>query len=135
MTSGSELKINKNTTASKTAKFLIIKEEVDEQILTSKILKKSITGHNLNKKGKYNNPLWRALACTIISIITWQISRETLISIYGSIILILISLFLYFDYIFQKEKISLRIFFSVNFISYVLENEINEIEDFFKNLY
>ena len=60
MTSGSELKINKNTTASKTAKFLIIKEEVDEQILTSKILKKSITGHNLNKKGKNNNQLWWA---------------------------------------------------------------------------
>ena len=127
MTSGSELKINKNTTASKTAKFLIIKEEVDEQILTSKILKKSITGHNLNKKGKNNNQLWWAVAGTIISIITWQISSETLISIYGSIILILIS--------FQKEKISLRIFFSGNFISYVLENEINEIEDFFKNLY
>ena len=100
MTSGSELKINKNTTASKTAKFLIIKEEVDEQILTSKILKKSITGHNLNKKGKNNNQLWWAVAGTIISIITWQISSETLISIYGSIILILISLFLYFDYIF-----------------------------------
>ena len=39
MTSNSELKINKNTSASKTTKFLIIKEEVDEQILTSKILK------------------------------------------------------------------------------------------------
>ena len=50
MTSNSELKINKNTSASKTTKFLIIKEEVDEQILTSKILKKSITGHDLKKK-------------------------------------------------------------------------------------
>ena len=135
MTSRSELKINKNTYASKTTKFLIIKEEVDEKILTSKILKKSITGHDLNKKSKNNNQLWWAVAGTIISIITWQISSETLISIYGSIILILISLFLYFDYIFQKEKISLRIFFSGNLISYVLENEIDEIEDFFKNLY
>ena len=135
MTSRSELKINKNTCASKTTKFLIIKEEVDEKILTSKILKKSITGHDLNKKSKNNNQLWWAVAGTIISIITWQISSETLISIYGSIILILISLFLYFDYIFQKEKISLRIFFSGNLISYVLENEIDEIEDFFKNLY
>ena len=135
MTSSSELKINKNTSAFKTTKFLIIKEEIDKQILTSKILKKSITGHNLNKKSKNNNQLWWAIAGTIISIFTWQISSETLISVYGSIILILISLFLYFDYIFQKEKISLRIFFSGNFISYVLENEINEIEDFFKNLY
>ena len=135
MTSSSELKINKNTIASKTTKFLIIKEEINEKILTSKILKKSITGHDLNKKGKNNNQLWWAVAGTIISIITWQISSETLISIYGSIILILISLFLYFDYIFQKEKISLRIFFSGNYISYVLENEVDEIEDFFKNLY
>ena len=135
MTSRSELKINKNTYASKTTKFLIIKEEVDKKILTSKILKKSITGHDLNKKSKNNNQLWWAVAGTIISIITWQISSETLISIYGSIILILISLFLYFDYIFQKEKILLRIFFSGNFISYVLENEIDEIEDFLKNLY
>ena len=135
MTSNSELKINKNTSASKTTKFLIIKEEVDEQILTSKILKKSITGHDLKKKGKNNNQLWWAIGGTIISIITWQISSETFISIYGSIILIIISLFLYFDYIFQKEKISLRIFFGGNFISYVLENEINDVEDFFKNLY
>ena len=135
MTSNSELKINKNTSASKTTKFLIIKEEVDEQILTSKILKKSITGHDLKKKGKNNNQLWWAIGGTIISIITWQISSETFISIYGSIILIIISLFLYFDYIFQKEKISLRIFFGGNFISYVLENEIKDVEDFFKNLY
>tara|TARA_B100000700_G_scaffold277108_1_gene324243 strand:+ start:69 stop:476 length:408 start_codon:yes stop_codon:yes gene_type:complete len=135
MTSSSELKINKNTSASKTTKFLIIKEEVDEQILTSKILKKSITGHDLKKKGKNNNQLWWAIGGTIISIITWQISSETFISIYGSIILIIISLFLYFDYIFQKEKISLRIFFGGNFISYVLENEIKDVEDFFKNLY
>ena len=68
MTSRSELKINKNTYASKTTKFLIIKEEVDKKILTSKILKKSITGHDLNKKGKNNNQLWWAVAGTIISL-------------------------------------------------------------------
>ena len=130
MTSNAELKINKNTIASKTTKFLIINEEIDEKILTSKFLKKAITGHNLSKKSKNNNQLWWAILGVIISILTWQLSSETFISIYGSIILILISLFLYFDYIFQKEKISLRIFFSGNFISYVLENEINEIEIF-----
>ena len=50
MTSNAELKINKNTIASKTTKFLIINEEIDEKILTSKFLKKAITGHNLSKK-------------------------------------------------------------------------------------
>tara|TARA_B100000941_G_scaffold13930_1_gene8514 strand:+ start:2626 stop:3033 length:408 start_codon:yes stop_codon:yes gene_type:complete len=135
MTSSAELKINRNTIASKTTKFLIIKEEIDEKILTSKILKKTITGHNLSKKSKNNNQLWWAIAGVIISILTWQLSSETFISIYGSIILILISLFLYIDYIFQKEKMLLKIFFNGNFISYTLEYKIDEIEDFFKNLY
>ena len=40
MTSNAELKINKNNIASKTTKFLIINEEIDEKILTSKFLKK-----------------------------------------------------------------------------------------------
>ena len=135
MTSNAELKINKNTIASKTTKFLIIYEEIDEKILTSKILKKSITGHNLSKKSKNNNQLWWAITGVIISILTWQLSSETFISIYGSIILILISLFLYIDYIFQKEKILLKIFFSGNLISYIIDEEVNEIESFFKNLY
>ena len=135
MTSNAELKINKNTIASKTTKFLIINEEIDEKILTSKFLKKAITGHNLSKKGKNNNQLWWAILGVIISILTWQLSSETFISIYGSIILILISLFLYIDYIFQKEKILLKIFFSGNFISYIIEEEVDEIENFFKNLY
>ena len=135
MTSNAELKINKNTIASKTTKFLIINEEIDEKILTSKFLKKAITGHNLSKKSKNNNQLWWAITGVIISILTWQLSSETFISIYGSIILILISLFLYIDYIFQKEKILLKIFFNGNFISYTIEEEIDEIEDFFKNLY
>lgn len=135
MTSNAELKINKNTIASKTTKFLIINEEIDEKILTSKFLKKAITGHNLSKKSKNNNQLWWAILGVIISILTWQLSSETFISIYGSIILILISLFLYIDYIFQKEKILLKIFFSGNLISYIIDEEVNEIESFFKNLY
>ena len=135
MTSKTELKVNKNTIASKTTKFLIINEEIDEKILTSKFLKKTITGHNLSKKSKNNNQLWWAILGVIISILTWQLSSETFISIYGSIILILISLFLYIDYIFQKEKILLKIFFSGNFISYIIEEEVDEIENFFKNLY
>ena len=135
MTSNAELKINKNTIASKTTKFLIINEEIDEKNLTSKFLKKTITGHNLSKKSKSNNQLWWAILGVIISILTWQLSSETFISIYGSIILILISLFLYIDYIFQKEKILLKIFFSGNFISYIIEEEVDEIENFFKNLY
>ena len=135
MTSKTELKVNKNTIASKTTKFLIINEEIDEKILTSKILKKAITGHNLSKKSKNNNQLWWAITGVIISILTWQLSSETFISIYGSIILILISLFLYIDYIFQKEKILLKIFFSGNFISYTIDEEVDEIENFFKNLY
>ena len=114
---------------------MIIKEEVDEKILTSKILKKSIIGHNLTKKGKNNNQFWWAISGIIISILTWQLSTETFISIYGSIFLVLISLFLYIDYIFQKEKISLRIFFNGNYVSYVMEDQINEIENFLKNLY
>tara|TARA_B100000941_G_scaffold281220_1_gene248425 strand:- start:1281 stop:1688 length:408 start_codon:yes stop_codon:yes gene_type:complete len=135
MTANTELKINKSTSITKTAKFLIIKEEVDEKILTSKILKKSIIGHNLTKKGKNNNQFWWAISGIIISILTWQLSTETFISIYGSIFLVLISLFLYIDYIFQKEKISLRIFFNGNYVSYVMEDQINEIENFLKNLY
>ena len=134
MTSNSELKINKNTIASKTTKFLIINEEIDEKILTSKFLKKAITGHNLSKKSKNNNQLWWAILGVIISILTWQLSSETFISIYGSIILILISLFLYIDYIFQKEKILLQIFFSGNFISYTIDEDVDEIENFFTNL-
>ena len=135
MTANTELKINKSTSITKTTKFLIIKEEVDEKILTSKILKKSIIGHNLTKKGKNNNQFWWAISGIIISILTWQLSTETFISIYGSIFLVLISLFLYIDYIFQKEKISLRIFFNGNYVSYTLEDQINEIENFLKNLY
>ena len=106
-----------------------------KKILTSKFLKKAITGHNLSKKSKNNNQLWWAILGVIISILTWQLSSETFISIYGSIILILISLFLYIDYIFQKEKILLKIFFSGNFISYTIDEEVDEIENFFKNLY
>ena len=89
----------------------------------------------MSKKSKNNNQLWWAILGVIISILTWQLSSETFISIYGSIILILISLFLYIDYIFQKEKILLKIFFSGNFISYTIDEEVDEIENFFKNLY
>ena len=70
MTANTELKINKSTSITKTTKFLIIKEEVDEKILTSKILKKSIIGHNLTKKGKNNNQFWWAISGIIISILT-----------------------------------------------------------------
>ena len=135
MTTRTELQINHNTFVSKTSKFLIIKEEIDENILTSKILKKSITGHNLTRKNKSNIQLWWVILGLIVSILTWQLSTEAFISIYGSIILVLISLFLYVDYIFQKGKIVLGIFFNGNGLNFVVEDQIEEIEEFFNKLY
>ena len=135
MTTNNELKINKDIKVSKNSKFLLIKRENDSNVLITKILKKSLTAHEFKNKNKNLNQLWWAITGIIISILTWQLSSEAVISIYGSIILILISLFLYLDYIFQKEKIVLRIFFNGSFLDLVLNEEIEEIEEFFDKLY
>ena len=52
MTSKNQIRINKSTTISKTSKSLIINEEIEKKVLSSKILKKSITGYKFIKKIK-----------------------------------------------------------------------------------
>ena len=57
MTSKNQIRINKSTTISKTSKSLIINEEIEKKVLSSKILKKSITGYKFIKKNKSNHQL------------------------------------------------------------------------------
>ena len=135
MTSPKEIRINKSTSLSKTSKSLIIKEEIEKKIFTSKILKKNISGYKFLKKSKSNNQLLWSIAGIITAVITWQISTTNYISIYGSIILVIISLFLYFDYVLQREKILITIFLYGNTIEFQTDdNEIDSIEEFLKKI-
>ena len=135
MTSQNQIRINKSTTISKTSKSLIINEEIEKKVLTSKILKKSITGYKFIKKNKSNHQLLWSIAGIIIALITWQISSSNYISIYGSILLVIISLFLYFDHVLQREKIMVMIFLNGNTIEFQTDNnEIDLVEEFFKKI-
>jgi len=135
MTSQNQIRINKSTTISKTSKSLIINEEIEKKVLTSKILKKSITGYKFIKKNKSNQQLLWSIAGIIIALITWQISSSDYISIYGSILLVIISLFLYFDHVLQREKIMVMIFLNGNTIEFQTDNdEIDLVEEFFKKI-
>ena len=135
MTSLKEIRINKSTSLSKTSKSLIIKEEIEKKIFKSKILKKNISGYKFLKKSKSNNQLLWSIAGIITAVITWQISTTNYISIYGSIILVIISLFLYFDYVLQREKILITIFLYGNTIEFQTDdNEIDSIEEFLKKI-
>jgi len=135
MTSQNQIRINKSTTISKTSKSLIINEEIEKKVLTSKILKKSITGYKFIKKNKSNQQLLWSIAGIIIALITWQISSSNYISIYGSILLVTISLFLYFDHVLQREKIMVMIFLNGNTIEFQTDNnEIDLVEEFFKKI-
>ena len=135
MTSQNQIRINKSTTIYKTSKSLIINEEIEKKVLTSKILKKSITGYKFIKKNKSNYQLLWSIAGIIIALITWQISSSNYISIYGSILLVTISLFLYFDHVLQREKIMVTIFLNGNTIEFQTDNdEIDLVEEFFKKI-
>ena len=135
MTSQNKIRINKSTTIYKTSKSLIINEEIEKKVLTSKILKKSITGYKFIKKNKSNQQLLWSIAGIIIALITWQISNSEYISIYGSILLVIISLFLYFDHVLQREKIMVMIFLNGNTIEFQTDNdEIDLVEEFFKKI-
>ena len=135
MTSKNQIRINKSTTISKTSKSLIINEEIEKKVLSSKILKKSITGYKFIKKNKSNHQLLWSIAGIIIALITWQISSSDYISIYGSILLVIISLFLYFDHVLQREKIMVMIFLNGNTIEFQTDNnEIDSVEEFFKKI-
>ena len=135
MTSQNKIRINKSTTISKTSKSLIINEEIEKKVLTSKILKKSITGYKFIKKNKSNHQLLWSIAGIIIALITWQISSSNYISIYGSILLVTISLFLYFDHVLQREKIMVTIFLNGNTVEFQTDNnEIDLVEEFFKKI-
>lgn len=135
MTSQNQIRINKSTTISKTSKSLIINEEIEKKVLTSKILKKSITGYKFIKKNKSNHQLLWSITGIIIALITWQISSSNYISIYGSILLVTISLFLYFDHVLQREKIMVTVFLNGNTIEFETDNnEIDLVEEFFKKI-
>ena len=135
MTSPKEIIVNNNVIISKTTKSLIVKEEIEKRIYTSKILKKNITGYQFTTKSKSNNQLFWSIAGIITALITWQISSTTFISIYGSILLVAISLFLYFDYVLQKDKIIIKIYLQGNSIEFQTENnDIDLVEDFFKKI-
>ena len=135
MTSQNQIRINKSTTIYKTSKSLIINEEIEKKVLTSKILKKSITGYKFIKKNKSNHQLLWSIAGIIIALITWQISSSNFISIYGSILLVIISLFLYFDHVLQREKIMVTIFLNGNTIEFQTDkHEIDLVEEFFKKI-
>ena len=135
MTSQNQIRINKSTTIYKTSKSLIINEEIEKKVLTSKILKKSITGYKFIKKNKSNQQLLWSIAGIIIALITWQISSSDYISIYGSILLVTISLFLYFDHVLQREKIMVTIFLNGNTVEFQTDNnEIDLVEEFFKKI-
>ena len=135
MTSQNQIRINKSTTIYKTSKSLIINEEIEKKVLTSKILKKSITGYKFIKKNKSNYQLLWSIAGIIIALITWQISSSNYISIYGSILLVTISLFLYFDHVLQREKIMVTIFLNGNTVEFQTDNnEIDLVEEFFKKI-
>ena len=121
----SGIELREGLTILKTTKGIRFEKNIENNNLITEI--------SLNKK--YNKQAIWAISGFLLAILVWQISSVPIISIVGSIILVLVSLFLSLDYIFAKSKISLILYINgKDFVEEVKHENIDEIQNFLSKL-
>ena len=117
-------KLNKDLIITATSRFITIED--NDGAKKSKFKTKEFNGYAIEEELKDSKEVWWSFAGLILSIIVWQLSSVPAISIGGSIILVLISLFLFVDYMFTESKIKLIIYIGGNEYSEIFERENNK---------
>ncbi|MEC7880777.1 MAG: hypothetical protein VX590_02140 [Chloroflexota bacterium] len=119
----------------KSTKGIRFEKNIENNNLISEIKLNEINGYELSFNKKDNSQAIWAISGFLLSILVWQLSSVPIISIVGSIILVLVSLFLSLDYIFAKAKISLILYVNgKDFIEEVERENIDEIQGFLSTL-
>tara|TARA_B100001029_G_scaffold68438_1_gene55717 strand:- start:3888 stop:4310 length:423 start_codon:yes stop_codon:yes gene_type:complete len=130
-----ETELRKGVVLYKSAKGVRFEKNIENNDLISEIKLNEINGYELSFNKKDNSQAIWAIAGFMLAILVWQLSSAPIISIVGSIILVLVSLFLSLDYIFAKPKISLILYVNGKDISEDIDHKnIDEIKEFFKTL-
>ena len=101
------IELREDLTIFKTTKGIRFEKNIENNNLITEIKLNDINGYELPLSKKDNAQAIWAISGFLLAILVWQISSVPIISIVGSIILVLVSLFLSLDYIFAKSKISL----------------------------
>tara|TARA_B110000438_G_scaffold213008_1_gene205170 strand:- start:1414 stop:1815 length:402 start_codon:yes stop_codon:yes gene_type:complete len=101
-------RLNKNLIITATSKFISIEDNDGGK--KSRFKTKELNGYSIEEEVKDTKEIWWSFSGLILSIIVWQLSSVPVISIGGSIILVIVSLFLFVDYIFAEPKTKLIIF-------------------------
>ena len=129
------IELRAGLTLYKSAKGIRFEKNIENNNLISEIKLNEINGYELSFNKKDNSQAIWAMAGFLLAILVWQLSSVPIISIVGSIILVLVSLFLSLDYIFAKAKISLILYINgKDFIEEVERENIDEIQSLLSTL-
>ena len=131
----SGIQLREDLTILKTTKGIRFEKNIENNNLITEIKLNDINGYELSLNKKDNAQAIWAISGFLLAILVWQISSVPIISIVGSIILVLVSLFLSLDYIFAKSKISLILYINgKDFVEEVKHENIDEIQNFLRKL-
>ena len=129
------IELRAGLTLYKSAKGIRFEKNIENNNLISEIKLNEINGYELSFNKKDNSQAIWAMVGFLLAILVWQLSSVPIISIVGSIILVLVSLFLSLDYIFAKAKISLILYINgKDFIEEVERENIDEIQSLLNTL-
>jgi hypothetical protein len=129
------IELREGLTLYKSTKGIRLEKNIENNNLISEIKLNEINGYELSFNKKDNSQAIWAMAGFLLAILVWQLSSVPIISIVGSIILVLVSLFLSLDYIFAKAKISLILYVNgKDFIEEIEHENIDEIQNFLSKL-
>ncbi|MEC7921290.1 MAG: hypothetical protein VYA06_03985 [Chloroflexota bacterium] len=130
-----ETQLRKGVVLYKSTKGIRLEKNIENNNLVSEIKLNEINGYELSPNKKDNSQAMWAIAGFLLAILVWQLSSVPMISIAGSIILVLVSLFLSLDYIFAKTRISLILYINGKDLREEIDDEnIDEIREFLKTL-
>ena len=131
----SGIELREDLTILKTTKGIRFEKNIENNNLITEIKLNDINGYELSLNKKDNTQAIWANSGFLLAILVLQISSVPIISIVGSIILVLVSLFLSLDYIFAKSKISLILYINgKDFVEEVKHENIDEIQNFLRKL-
>jgi len=129
------IELREDLTLYRSTKGIRLEKNIENNNLISEIKLNAINGYKLSSNKKDNSQAIWAIAGFLLAILVWQLSSAPIISIIGSIILVLVSLFLSLDYIFAKAKISLILYINgKDFIEEIEHENIDEIQSFLSTL-
>ena len=80
-------RLNKNLMISATSKFISIED--NDGAKKSRFKTKELTGYSIEEEPKDSKEIWWSFSGLILSILIWQLSSVPVISIGGSIILVI----------------------------------------------